>query len=694
MNRPDNGLVTVSGTWEELQGTDPKTGRQIWKEVLPDFSDVKDRNSATEIADAVRMFDSKMEELEKLGRARRGTRKLSLGDTVIHIKDSSVSEHMIPVSVNGRRMNMIINGNPRAAQAINGMLNIEQDDDIVKNVFAKTTRWMAANFTSRNPEFWISNLQRDLMFALMNVDVKEDAEYRKAFRRNLSHGFRATVLSRKANQDTLGDSKYERYYREFVENGGVTGYTRLANADEYKDMMDKFLKRDRERKLAKGIREGFEKLKDFSEGIENITRFAAYITSREQGRSVARSIMDAKNISVNFNRKGSGKAISWEESANLTIRGKKLNTSQRIAVVTLSSLAPIARSTVAFFNASVQSLSLAWQIARSNPRRFTAWMSGYLALGMLNAMMHALLDDDDDYLDMPDWERRNNILVGANGWYIKWNIPQEARPFYAMGDILVNYSLGRMKHKNVFWEAAKSFGEIAPPLTPTGIQPIVEIMMNEDYIGAPIYRDMPWDEHNPAYQRVYRNANEYIVDIAELVNTATGGDYATPGWIGNGIMANPAVWQHLIEGYTGGTGQFINRLLNLGPMTWDKAVDGEEWSFRNTPLLNRILVDNDDRTRNTYLNEVYWYYKDIADSVKKRENAYAKKHDAERRLELRQSPDYRIMRIFERYRKRLDKYDSMANEETDEYRRKEILRKKDEYVLRPMVDELVRADRQ
>lgn len=35
-------------------------------------------------------------------------------------------------------------------------------------------------------------------------------------------------------------------------------------------------------------------------------RFAAFVTSRNAGRTIDRSIWDAKEISVNFNKKGAG----------------------------------------------------------------------------------------------------------------------------------------------------------------------------------------------------------------------------------------------------------------------------------------------------------------------------------------------------------------------------------------------------
>ena len=692
LGRPGNDAVTVSSPWYVLEGID-SSGRKIWRETVPDFSSVKEGDDSESIGRIISAFDARMEALQKSGQAYRGRRRMDLGDTVVHISGASANEHIVPVMVNGERVNMILNSDPRAAQSLNGLLNIESDDDVISGFAGTITRWMANNFTSRNPEFWISNLQRDLLFSLMNASIKEDVAYRKAFRRNLLKGFRTVAYTRRFRKDSLGDSQYEKYYREFVENGGVTGYTRLASAEEYLGMMEKYMKRDQEKKVVKVVRGCFDGLRDFSESIENVTRFAAYMTSREQGRPVSRAIMDAKNVSVNFNRKGSGKAISWKESARLTdSKGKRLTVPQRVFVCALSAVAPYARRWVAFFNAAVQSLSLNVSLAKNNPRRYAAWMSGCVALGMLNAMIHALLDDDDDYLDMPEWERRQNLLVGGGGYYMKWNIPQEARPFYALGDILVNWSLGRMKHQNIFFEAIESLGEIAPPVVPTPLQPVWELAMNKDYAGAPIYRDMPWDKDNPAYLRTYRGTNQILIDLSELMNSATGGDYATEGAIGNGWWVNPGVWEHFIDGLTGGTGQFIRRVSNVPFMAWDAAVNGEEWSWYDTPMANRIFVRNEERSRNSYLNGVYWYYKDISDSIERREKRYRKAHDSAKINSLRSSPEYSIMRIFQKYSDRLEHYDDLIREETDESRRRDILRRKDDYVLRPMVDELVAAD--
>ncbi len=691
-NRPGNDLVSLSKVWYELDWVD-SNGKKTWKEIYPDFTEVGEDGEPRDPSKILADFESRMKRMQETGTARQGRNKLDINDRVVHVGNRSRQEHMISVMVNGEKMNIIVQGNPRAAQAMNGLLNPDSRKNILDRSIGVVTRFMANNFTSRNPEFWISNLQRDLLFSYMNVSIREGGEYAKKYRNNISNGFKAVVYSIKHGEGKLGSSRYEKLYKEFVDNGGVTGYTRLASAEEYEDMMRKYLKSNERGKLVQGICICFDKLRLFSEGIENIARFTAYMTSREMGKDISGSVMDAKNITVNFNRKGSASPISWEESENLMIHGRKLNMTERVIAVIFSSLAPYLKSSVAFFNAAIQSLSMQIDIARRNPKRFAAWMAGYLALGILNAMLHAMLDDDDDYLDMPDWERRNNFLVGANGFYLKWAIPQESRPFYAMGDILVNWSLGRMRHKNVFVEATESFAEIMPPVMPTAFQPVMELVMNKDYMGAPIYKKMPWDESNPAYQRVYRNTNEILVGFSELLNTISGGDYATPGAIGNGVMVNPGVWQHFIEGATGGTGQFIMRMLNTPFLLRDKLTGEEEWSWRNTPLLNRVIVSNDDRSRNSYLNDVYWHYKEIYDSINGREKKYRKMQDAESLQELHDSPEYEIAEVFRRYEKELERYDDMIKEETDDAARKQIMSDRDEYVLRPLTDDLMAVDR-
>ena len=49
-----------------------------------------------------------------------------------------------------------------------------------------------------------------------------------------------------------------------------------------------------------------DRLEDFNRWAEDISRFTTYMTSRQMGRSITESVNDAKEVTVNFNKKGAG----------------------------------------------------------------------------------------------------------------------------------------------------------------------------------------------------------------------------------------------------------------------------------------------------------------------------------------------------------------------------------------------------
>ena len=77
----------------------------------------------------------------------------------------------------GKDYVLTINGNPVAAQALNGLTNPDTADNILFNTLAKTMRWMSMMFTQKNPAFLISNLSRDAFFANSMVRRKEGKGY-------------------------------------------------------------------------------------------------------------------------------------------------------------------------------------------------------------------------------------------------------------------------------------------------------------------------------------------------------------------------------------------------------------------------------------------------------------------------------------------------------------------------------------
>ena len=687
----NNDLVLVSDVWYVKQVDEngdallDDEGRTIFEPQYPPFTEALSTDQAKA---EYEQWENEMKQLAREHRAFRGVRELDKQrlNYVVNTSKQQVKSHIIAFKLGGRDMFMFINGNPRAAQAINGELNV----DASKNEFTKATlkflRAFASLNTSLNPEFWLSNLQRDTLFALMSVNIKEDKAYNEAFRKNLKQALKVVRMKRDLQNGKLGTGELEQNYRSFVENGGVTGYTSVRGTDVWEAEIKKYTGDTRTAIERAGA--ALDAVQEFGESFEQMTRFAAYLTSREQGKSVVESVADAKELTVNFNRKGSGKGITWKESEFLRTReGRKLNDIERLFAVSASMLSVYGRHAIMFFNASVQGLNAMYQLAQKDKSKLGLWVGGYLMLGAMNAVLHAMLDgdgdDDDQYLDVPDYERRNNMLLGLKGVYLKWALPQEARVFYGMGDMIVNHSLGREPHRNIVGEVASMIGEIAPldatsglaAVLPSITTPVVEVIQNEDYKGARVYNDNRFlsDEekkHIPAYRDPLKNTSKVYLALSEALNWISGGNEYEAG----AVNWNPNIMEHIVEGYTGGLGTTVGKGLKF----MENALGGEV-KISDTPFLRRLMTWNDDRYRNAHVTDLYYYYREVAQDTERRLKEAMKAGDEKQYKKVTGSYDYKVLEVWKRYEKEMDAYDKYLRliDVKDRKQRKQITREHD-----------------
>ena len=687
----DNDLVLVSDVWYVKQvdadgnALLDEQGRTIFEPQYPPFTEALSTDQAKA---EYEQWENEMKQLAREHRAFRGVREIEKQrlNYVINTTKQQAKSHIIAFKLGGRDMFMFINGNPRAAQAINGELNV----DASKNEFTKATlkflRAFAALNTSLNPEFWLSNLQRDTLFALMAVSVKEDKAYNEAFRKNLRQAMKVVRMKRDLQNGKLGTGELEQHYRLFVENGGVTGYTSVRGTDVWEAEIKKYTGETRTAIERAGA--ALDAVQEFGESFEQMTRFAAYLTSRQQGKSVVESVADAKELTVNFNRKGSGKGITWKESEFLRTReGRKLNDIERLFAVSASMLSVYGRHAIMFFNASVQGLNAMYLLAKKDKSKLGLWVGGYLMLGVMNAVLHAMLDgdddDDDQYLDVPDYERRNNLLLGLKGVYLKWALPQEARVFYGMGDMVVNHSLGREPHRNIVGEVASMIGEIAPldatsglaAVLPSITTPVVEVIQNEDYKGARVYNENRFlsDEekkHIPAYRNPLKNTSKVYVALSEALNWISGGNEYEAG----AVNWNPNIIEHIVEGYTGGVGTTVGKGLKF----MENALGGEV-KISDTPFLRRLMTWNDDRYRNAHVTDLYYYYREVAQDTERRLKEAMKAGDEKYYKKVAGSYDYKVLEVWKRYEKEMDGYDKYLRQldGKDRKQRKQITREHD-----------------
>lgn len=700
-NRPNQDLVTIGKVWYQYDAAataahaaaNPGDTKKIFTPVYPPVTTGLDSNAAK---DAYDTWEADMKAKAAAGEAYQRTNKLNVQDDVAFISDKQMPQHVIKLKVRGEEVNLYINGDPRAAQAINGMLNVETNSGYQK-VFGPILRWMSAVNTSYNPEFWISNLQRDFLFALMSSSITGEGA------NNLLKGFvnpkKIMQMMRDYEAGKLGNSREENYYREFAEGGGITGFTVIVGNEVWEKKIQEYLSPSDFAKISKSIK--FDKFlkffNDLGEAVEQMSRFAAFISARETGKSIEEAVAESKEITVNFNRKGSGKIVEWADLDKLTTAdGAKLNKAQKLAVFTASFIPAYGRRFVMFFNAAIQGTNAMYKLWKKDHRKTLAWASGYFAIGVLQAVLHALADDDDDYLDIPDYTRRNNLLLGGGGIYFKWALPQEMRPFYAWGDIFVNQVMGREPNKNMLLEMANSTADILPlgpgGVLPSVIQPSWDLYTNKDFTGSRIYNDNKYlseaeREARPNYKDPRPQTNKLFIDISQVLNALSGGDEYSAG----AVNVHPESMQHVVESLGGGLLTTMNKTEEtvagaLGAIIGEDMID-QDLSVRRFPFLNRVLMVNDERTRNSHVSDLYYYYKDMSDVVEDKMRRMKKEMNYDALEKLQNSPEYEVYQIVKSYKKMMQRYDDDLKAEEDRNERKNIMREQDE-LRKEMINEI------
>ena len=716
-----NSAASLSQQWYVKADENDENSRFV--PVYPDFSGAKTAEDVRRIADG---FEADMKSKAEAGKAFvRGNKKKwapRLPETA-HIDSAAKPEHIISLKINGNDFFISVNGSPRAAQAINDMLS-PKDSSYMMRAVATLTRLIARMNTSLNPEFVFSNFERDLLntvFVNNSINTDEDS---KGFWANYPKiaGKILSLMSRhsKGNYEAGAPGTIEYLFDEFARNGGITGFTRLTTSDEYSRILRS--QTGWRKSVAEVVAKTFGRVESIGEAIENLSRFTMYVTRRKNGATVERAIDGAKEITVNFNRKGSGAAFTWDETGKLNLSDNSVVAFvQRCTLVALSQLNPVARQLYAFLNAGIQGIALYGKAFKASPARASAWTGMYAALGAVNFLLHSMMsgggDGDDDknlesYMGLSEYERRNNMLIQVGACkYLKIAMPQELRAAYAIGDILAGEALGMYPHKNMAEEIAKSVSASLPldvigsggfvsGLMPTGVKPFAEAYLNEDYTGSPIHADagLPWNMDLPKWQLAYSSTNKVVIEAAKVLSDATIGKEDIKGIDAGAIDLNPATIQHIFEGLFGGTLTFVNKTaetgwMGLSRLDSDPGNDAEV-NFRRVPFVSRVITRSGDRMRNAYYSDAFYYYKGIAERRKgslKRAIAEGpvKDESVERSFNGKENE---IARLYDAYKKQLDLYRDYLSQTENSTERREILSQMNDEVIVPFVRDAMRID--
>ena len=656
LNHPSD-LVSISDMWLKYDDVSDE-----WKPVFPD--NFEENDSAEDIEQKLNEFEDKMKKLSEQApnKYKHGKETANIPYRVVDSRD--LRQHQVLVKRGGRDYILTLNGNPRAAQALNGQTNPDNDTSGAIGAILKAgemvNRQLSAFYTTRNPDFVVSNFIRDMLFSNSIVWVKESPNYALRFHRNIArcNPAQIKVLLAKHRKGTLDmNNKLEHMFYQFMMNGGETGYANVRDIEQHKNDIRRELKRANGKlSITKAFNLLGEKLDEYNRAVENCARFAAYLTSREMGRTVERSIYDAKEISVNFNKKGSG--------------AKFMNAVGQTKIGTASAfVSGIGRSGFVFWNAAIQgTTNFGRQFKKHPAKAFTASAIMFLLGAVIAGIGMGDGDDDADansYWNLPEYVRRSNILFKIGDQWVSIPLPVEYRAIYGMGELMVSAMSGKEHFtgselgKAIAGQATQVLpidflegGGGVKAFVPSAVKPFAEVYSNKGWTGMPIYKDTPYNKYMPEWTKAYKSANKYLVGIAKTLNEATGGDAYTKG----SVDINPAQIEYLLNGYFGGVSGTIDKLSKSA----ETIAGDREYDPRNFLLLNRILKNGDERTEARAINNEYMRVKEEHDVLKARMKHYENDTDkglfdyADKIDFLYNSPEFARYEIFEDYSKDID----------------------------------------
>lgn len=600
LNHPSD-LVSVSDLWLQYDAVSDE-----WKPIFPDNIDIND--SPEEVERKLNEFEDKMKQLAESApdNYKHGKDAANIPYRVVESRD--LRQHQVVVKRNGRDYVITINGNPRAAQALNGQTN--PDNDIsgsigqLVHLIGDVNRTLSSLYTTLQPDFIASNFLRDMVYSNSMVWVKESPKYAIQYNMNFAKLpiVRMVMLLDKYRRGTLDmNDEIEKMFYQFMMNGGETGFSRMADIDEHKKEIKKMLKAANEKIPAHVVRECMATwIGEVGRGIEMRARFAAFVTSRNAGRTIDRSIWDAKEISVNFNKKGAGDKFLGAEGQ--TMLGN-----------VAAGVSGAGRAGYIFWNAALQgTFGNFLKYAMRHPGKMGTVVASWYGLAMLvTALASAGGDDDDDsYYDIPEHTRRQNLIVkGPGNAWIKIPLPIEYRAVYAMGE-LTGSSLFHNEKLEVS-DVLAQMSQLLPvdmmegtkALWPSSVKPMVEVSNNESWYGSPIWKDTPYNKYMPNWTKAYKSANKDLVNLSETLNEVSGGSKYRKGT----IDLNPAAIEYLLKQYTGGFFTVTNQIRNL----INVGTGEKDFDWRYVPLANRMLMSGgDERNVGRELDEKFFGYLD------------------------------------------------------------------------------------
>lgn len=471
------------------------------------------------------------------------------------------NENVLSMRFNGQDRYVFFNPNdPRSQRMAKSMKNLDADQlGSILGPISTVTRWMAAVNTQYNPIFGAYNFLRDVQGAALQLSDTPLARERKAVVGGTLPALKGIYAAMRAERGgSQATGPWAALWQEFQQEGGQTGFRdQFSRSQERAEALQKELNKITEGKAKAAGRAIFDWLSDYNDSMENAVRLSAYKAALDKGINKQEAASIAKNLTVNFNRKG------------------------QIGVQ--------AGALYAFFNAAVQGTTRLAQTLKGPAGKKI--IAGGLLLGTMQAALLAAAGFDEE--EPPEFIRERNLIIPIGGdKYVAFPMPLGYHVIPGTSRILTEWALSGFKDTperiasltGMFLEAFNPIGNAgwsAQTLAPTFADPIVALTENKDWTGKPIARkDFSNLDPTPGYTRSKEATSVVFKEIAKFLNFASGGTDFKPGV----LSPTPDQLEYLVGQATGG----IGRELSKAATTVEKTITGEELPSYKIPLVGRF----------------------------------------------------------------------------------------------------------
>jgi len=456
---------------------------------------------------------------------------------------------------------------------------LDRNNTLMDRALTYATRfqtYMRNMLINYNPSWGLVNPARDVQTGLMYVLGEMDKKGSRVQGENLIGKMAQSYLpSMRAMYRTLRGkpviNEMGKYAAEFMEDGASTGMMLVRDQAEQLRILKNKLKRGYTREALTAIGDWVEA---FNTTMENAVRLAAYTEARKAGTDRQTAATLAKDLTVNFNRKGE-------------------NTAQ-------------VNAGYLFFGAAVQGNVNFAQTLASDKGAYTAARgaaAGLVVLGTTITVMNILSSEEDEdgernYADLPEHAKNRSLLFmysdqegfalpASYGYNFFTNIgrlsaemvfgintPEQSAQYLAE-NVLLNFV-------PISPSSGGSWEEMARGFYPDLLEVHLDMLANKNFFGSDIYIEQnPFMvERSNAYNS-RRSTDKAFTGAAKFLNDATGGDKYEDGV----LSFNPDKMQYVFEYFTGGVGRFVSQTGDVAA----RMMADEEFRKQDLPVIGTFF---------------------------------------------------------------------------------------------------------